>query len=86
MECLSCGDCCLRMSPFSNPCPKLIKYGDVYYCSIYETRPEQCRNHSFPTRYCPIGFEKLSLSNPQEVAMRIDYCWDVITKKLEESG
>lgn len=79
MECLSCGDCCKRMSPFGNPCPHLVEVGDVVFCSIYNKRPEECRNHSFPSRYCPIGFDVLGLRNPQDVAIRIDKAWNVIT-------
>ena len=74
MYCLYCGDCCLRMSPKSapNPCPDIIQDGTFYFCGCYEQRPEECINHSFPFRYCPIGLEKLSLKNPQEVAQRIN--------------
>jgi len=81
MECLYCGDCCLRMSPKSapKPCPDLIHIGDFWFCGCYETRPNECRNHSFPHRYCPIGFEKTGCQNPQDVAHRIDAGWEIIT-------
>ena len=87
MNCLHCGDCCLRMSPKSapNPCPDIIKIENFYFCSCYEDRPVNCVNHDFPSRYCPIGFTKLNLQNPQEVAQRIDDGYELqinITMKM----
>jgi len=75
MNCLHCGDCCLRMSPMSasyDPCPHLIEDGTFYFCGIYDRRPGECRLHKFDFRFCPIGIEKLGLSNPTEIAIRID--------------
>lgn len=80
MDCLHCGDCCLRMSPKSAPapCPDIIQDGTFYFCGDYKRRPEACVNHSFQFRYCPIGFEKLGLKNPQDVAQRIDAGFELI--------
>jgi hypothetical protein len=74
MYCLYCGDCCLRMSPIStpNPCPHLIQDGTFYFCRIYDRRPDERRKHSFPSRFCPIGMDKLKLNTPEKVAQRID--------------
>lgn len=78
MECLGCGDCCLRMSPLSapEPCPHLIQDGDIYSCSIYENRPAECAKHELPGRYCPIGIEKLKLTESWQVSQRIDLLWE----------
>lgn len=77
MNCLHCGDCCLRMSPFSapEPCPYLIKDESFYFCGIYESRPDECRNHTFPFRHCPIGVDTLNLDDPLKISMRIDAGW-----------
>lgn len=63
MYCLRCGHCCKTMSPLTHPepCPKLSMNGNVAICSIYEYRPTQCRNHDYPSRYCPIGADVLKL-------------------------
>ncbi|SMF95685.1 hypothetical protein SAMN02949497_3059 [Methylomagnum ishizawai] len=82
MNCLHCGDCCLRMSPISapEPCPHLVISGTFYFCGIYDRRPDECRNHSFPSRHCPIGVEKLGLTDPQKIAIRIDAGWSMIKR------
>jgi len=69
MDCLHCGDCCLRMSPISapEPCPHLIKDGNFCFCKIYRNRPDQCKKHDFPYRFCPIGMDILKLSYPADV-------------------
>lgn len=74
MYCLHCGDCCLRMSPLSapEPCPKIVQDGTFYFCGDYANRPSECSKHDFPSRFCPIGIEKLGLSESMHVAMRID--------------
>jgi len=61
MNCLHCGDCCLSMSPISAPapCPKIKQDGDFYFCSDYQNMPEECAKHDFPSRFCPIGMDKL---------------------------
>lgn len=78
MYCLHCGDCCKRMRPISapDPCPYLIEReldGQQYVlCSIYDNRPEECRNHSFPARVCPIGASLLDLPTTDALRKRID--------------
>ena len=77
MNCLHCGDCCLRMSPIStpDPCPHLIQDGTFYFCGIYDRRPNECYKHDFPFRFCPIGMSKMGLDTPEKVAQRIDDGW-----------
>ncbi len=62
------------MSPLSapNPCPNLIKDGNFYFCGIYKTRPVECKNHEFYSRFCPIGLDVLKLRSINEVRERID--------------
>lgn len=85
MECLHCGDCCLRMSPISqpNPCPHIIKENDFYFCGIYPDRPDQCSNHGFHSRVCPIGFDKLKhkLHDSIDLAQRIDEGYRILNKQ-----
>jgi hypothetical protein len=78
MECLHCGDCCLRMSPVSapDPCPYLTKEENFYFCGIYKSRPKECRDHAYPSRFCPIGLDLLKLDDPIRVSMRIDDGWN----------
>jgi hypothetical protein len=71
MECLYCGDCCLRLAPLI-PCPSLVSDGDFYFCMDYKGRPKQCKNHTYYGRFCPIGITKLKLDNPMQVSVRID--------------
>lgn len=73
MECLHCGDCCLRMSPlatFDEECP--FKDGTFYFCSEYEDRPKQCQDHDFPSDLCPIGISKLGLKTEGDIKKRIE--------------
>jgi hypothetical protein len=74
MDCLHCGDCCLRMSPISapEPCPKIKQDGDFYFCCDYNNRPSECVKHEFHSRFCPIGMAKLNLTSPDAVRTRID--------------
>src|SRR3972149_7403636 len=72
MYCLHCGDCCLRFSPLGNPCPKLLKKDNFYFCGEYANRPQQCQDHDYPSRFCPIGIDVLKLRDPDQVRMRID--------------
>ena len=74
MYCLHCGDCCLRMSPISqpNPCPNLIVNGDFYFCGIYKNRPQECRSHEFYSRFCPIGLNVLKPNSIEDIKRRID--------------
>ena len=87
MDCLHCGDCCLRMSPKSapEPCPDLVEINGFYFCTDYENRPKECVRHDFPSRYCPIGFEKTGCRNPQDAASRIDQGWEIITNQLTDA-
>lgn len=83
MECVSCGDCCLRMSPISapEPCPHLQLFEEnIYLCRIYKDRPIECQKHGFVHRFCPIGIEKLKLTSALQVSRRIDIVYE-ITKK-----
>lgn len=83
MECLACGDCCKRMSPLSEesdglnlkPCPRLEMHGTIAFCESYEYRPEECINHSFCARVCPIGVDVLKLSSITEVQQRAYNVW-----------
>jgi len=74
MYCLHCGDCCKRMSPISapEPCPHLIEDGDFVFCGIYEDRPEECKNHTFHARVCPVGASVLNIQDTEKLRQRID--------------
>ena len=87
MQCFSCGDCCLRMSPITGngePCPHLIKQDTYYFCGIYNNRPVECQNHKFPARFCPIGIDKLQLNSRDKISQRIDDSWEKL-KQLSEA-
>lgn len=86
MDCLHCGDCCLRMSPI-RPCPHLIKDDDFYFCRIYRDRPDQCEAHDFPYRFCPIGMDILKLSYPadvEKIRMRLEIGYQKARELIEE--
>jgi len=87
MECLHCGDCCRRMSPLSapDPCPHIVETGSFVLCGVYECRPEECRKHSFPMKYCPVGLEILDIGVPEKAHRRIDDGY-TLTKKLKKGG
>jgi ferredoxin len=75
MKCLSCGHCC-KMSPInSGYCPLLIEakgnHGTIYYCSDYENRPIECKNHTYPASICPVGLNTLSLINDSLIKNRL---------------
>lgn len=74
MNCLHCGDCCLRMSPLSapEPCQHIDQRGNFYFCLIYQNRPEECINHTFYSQYCPIGMSKLEITNSEQARQRMD--------------
>ena len=88
MNCLHCGDCCLRMSPLSypDPCPKLVQVGTFYFCGDYEHRPEACRRHENPGRHCPVGVTKLGITEPGQVAIRIDMGYALIRRGWSRGG
>ena len=77
MDCLHCGDCCLRMSPINHGrCPIVVQKGTFYLCGDYKHRPVECKNHQFPARWCPIGMDVLKLHYPDDldkIRQRIDY-------------
>jgi len=72
MYCLNCGWCCEHMSPLTapDPCPHLIERDGMKLCDSYENRPEQCRAHEFPAKFCPVGMDVLSIGRA-EVANRV---------------
>jgi len=80
MNCLHCGDCCLRMSPLSapDPCPNVVTLGSYYLCGDYENRPEECVNHTFHATHCPVGLTKLDIVSPDKLRERIDNGWGLI--------
>jgi len=67
MYCLHCGDCCRRMSPIAIPCPFIIKIKNYVFCSKYNDRPKECKNHKFRARFCPIGLDVLKLKYPDDI-------------------
>jgi len=86
MDCLHCGDCCLRMSPINHGrCPFLLEvtlHGQNYvFCGEYKNRPKQCSNHSFDSRFCPVGIDVLKPKNLDILRQRIDigyeYCKNI---------
>lgn len=82
MYCLYCGDCCKRMSPISEgQCPHLTQHKNFVFCSKYESRPQQCQKHEYPSRFCPIGIDLLKLKNIDAIRERIDDGWEIIKRK-----
>jgi Fe-S-cluster containining protein len=81
-QCLHCGDCCLRMSPFDspNPCRYLIQKDNFYFCAIYDRRPEECRKHDFPAVLCPIGASKLNINSIPEAIKRLEEGSELLRK------
>lgn len=84
MICLHCGDCCLRMSPLGSPCPWLVERGGFYFCNNYEGRPKECRNHQCPFSICPVGIEKLSIHNSEQLHRRIDTGYAMLKYNLDD--
>jgi len=73
MYCLHCGDCCKTLSPFSEePCKFLTEVKGFFFCSEYKNRPEQCKNHTYPYRFCLIGLDVLKLNDVDKIRERID--------------
>ncbi len=73
----------MRMSPISapNPCPLLMITDDgFYFCGDYDNRPEQCQNHSFDSRFCPIGLDVLKPRTIDDIRIRIDDGWEKIKR------
>lgn len=72
MKCVSCGHCCKTMSPINHGyCPLLKVDGDIYTCSDYENRPNECRNHTYPAKVCPVGISTLSLISDALIEKRL---------------
>jgi len=87
MNCLHCGDCCLRMSPVANPCPHLIEPRPGYYfCGINDHKPTVCASHDFPSRHCPIGASKLGITSLDAIRERIDTGWELIKHGFESEN
>lgn len=85
MNCLHCGDCCVRFSPISEgPCPWLVRIDTFVFCKEYERRPERCRSHKFPFRHCPIGIDILGLESALAISLRIDEGWTRIQALEDE--
>ena len=79
MNCLYCGDCCLRMSPKNySRCLNIIQIDDFYFCKDYENRPFECRNHSFMFNHCPIGIDVCKIQTLDQLRIRIDHGWELI--------
>ena len=68
------------MSPLDSgggcPCLRQPEPG-IYLCADYEHRPEQCANHRFPSRFCPIGVSVLGFVEAGQVARRIDRLFEL---------
>ncbi len=79
MICLSCGDCCQKMSPLSEgPCPYLIEHPNrVILCSVYGRRPQACKDHKYPQKWCPVGIAVLGITDSSSLAAREHYLWDL---------
>jgi len=75
------------MSPISNPepCPFIIQEGDFIFCTRYSDRPELCKKHELPFRFCPVGLEKLNLREILRISQRIDAGWQKI-KFMQQSN
>lgn len=78
MYCLHCGDCCRRFSPLSDgPCPHIVERDGFTLCGVYDSRPQQCRDHTFMARFCPIGMSIVKPTSSDEVRRRIDTGWEM---------
>lgn len=85
MICVSCGHCCKTMSPINGGyCPLLVKEEDIYYCSDYENRPKECRDHDYNSRVCPVGVNTLNLINDKMIQDRMEKVWGVIGQPRPE--
>lgn len=88
VECLSCGHCCSHFAPCGvDPCPALEEaQPGIFLCTSYKNRPEECQNHLYPGRFCPIGIDVLGLKTALEVSQRIDLVWKLIKSKTGGLG
>lgn len=62
------------MSPLSDgPCPRIRTVGTFTFCSQYDARPKQCRDHGFEfARWCPVGIQALGIERPDAACSRSD--------------
>jgi Fe-S-cluster containining protein len=76
------------MSPIDqpNPCRYIIEVksgGESFiFCSIYNKRPKQCKNHTFDSSKCPIGINVLKISSAEDANKRINKGYAIIKKEL----
>jgi Fe-S-cluster containining protein len=44
-------------------------------CSIYDHRPKQCKDHDFPTTFCPMGIDVLKVDRAEaaRIVQRNDF-------------
>ena len=73
------------MSPFGSPCPHIDQRESFVFCKIYDDRPDDCRNHRYPFRHCPIGIDKVGLNGVDAINRRIDTGLAMITTGLDNS-
>lgn len=73
------------MSPLDQPepCRNIIEIDGMVFCKDYENRPEQCKNHDFNCRLCPIGMDILQLQTPQDAYNRINHAHGIIKAGLK---
>lgn len=61
------------MSPVNgSKCPYITEEDGYYFCGDYEHRPQECVNHKFDSRFCPIGLSVLKLTDADAIRNRID--------------
>ncbi len=88
MYCLYCGFCCEKLSPLTDseeePCPMILRVDDFVFCSSYDHRPWQCKNHEFQCSKCPIGMDKLEIKTPEEAYRRIDDGYYLIRNNFDK--
>jgi hypothetical protein len=80
MNCLHCGHCCKTLNPFNDSvCPHLVEIQGIFLCSIYEKRPQVCKDHEYPYKHCPIGIDILKIVDAQGISKRIDEGYQLLT-------
>ena len=53
-----------------DPCPHLVEEDGVYRCSVYETRPEFCRDYNCATWAMVLGHTETEYTRGAEEAIR----------------